>query len=385
MITVLAKLFVKETEPEKMRKSYGTLCSIVGILLNILLFVGKYFAGVISGSVAITADAFNNLSDAGSSFITMIGFVFAGKKPDPDHPFGHGRFEYVSGFIVSMAILFMGYELLKSSIDKILHPQAVDTSSISIIILLISIGVKIYMAFYNFRIGKQIDSTAMKATAIDSLSDTVATTVVLIAMIVMRYSQIHIDGVCGVVVALFIIYAGFGAAKDTMDPLLGQAPDREFVEKIESIVMSYDEVCGIHDLMVHDYGPGRCIISLHAEVPGNLDIFYIHDVIDCIEVRLREEMLCEAVIHMDPIETDNEEIKKIRKQVEKLVCQISEEMTIHDFRMVSGPSHTNLIFDAVLPYNLKMTEKEVKDKIEELIEGMDGNYFAVVKIDQSYI
>lgn len=385
MITVLAKLFVKETEPEKMRKSYGTLCSIVGILLNILLFVGKYFAGVISGSVAITADAFNNLSDAGSSFITMIGFVFAGKKPDPDHPFGHGRFEYVSGFIVSMAILFMGYELLKSSIDKILHPQAVDTSSISIIILLISIGVKIYMAFYNFRIGKQIDSTAMKATAIDSLSDTVATTVVLIAMIVMRYSQIHIDGVCGVVVALFIIYAGFCAAKDTMDPLLGQAPDREFVEKIESIVMSYDEVCGIHDLMVHDYGPGRCIISLHAEVPGNLDIFYIHDVIDCIEVRLREEMLCEAVIHMDPIETDNEEIKKIRKQVEKLVCQISEEMTIHDFRMVSGPSHTNLIFDAVLPYNLKMTEKEVKDKIEELIEGMDGNYFAVVKIDQSYI
>lgn len=385
MITVLAKLFVKETEPEKMRKSYGTLCSIVGILLNILLFVGKYFAGVISGSVAITADAFNNLSDAGSSFITMIGFVFAGKKPDPDHPFGHGRFEYVSGFIVSMAILFMGYELLKSSIDKILHPQAVDTSSISIIILLISIGVKMYMAFYNFRIGKQIDSTAMKATAIDSLSDTVATTVVLIAMIVMRYSQIHIDGVCGVVVALFIIYAGFCAAKDTMDPLLGQAPDREFVEKIESIVMSYDEVCGIHDLMVHDYGPGRCIISLHAEVPGNLDIFYIHDVIDCIEVRLREEMLCEAVIHMDPIETDNEEIKKIRKQVEKLVCQISEEMTIHDFRMVSGPSHTNLIFDAVLPYNLKMTEKEVKDKIEELIEGMDGNYFAVVKIDQSYI
>lgn len=385
MITVLAKLFVKEKESEKMRKSYGTLCSIVGILLNILLFVGKYFAGVISGSVAITADAFNNLSDAGSSFITMIGFVFAGKKPDPDHPFGHGRFEYVSGFIVSMAILFMGYELLKSSIDKILHPQAVDTSSISIIILLISIGVKIYMAFYNFRIGKQIDSTAMKATAIDSLSDTVATTVVLIAMIVMRYSQIHIDGVCGVVVALFIIYAGFGAAKDTMDPLLGQAPDREFVEKIESIVMSYDEVCGIHDLMVHDYGPGRCIISLHAEVPGNLDIFYIHDVIDCIEVRLREEMLCEAVIHMDPIETDNEEIKKIRKQVEKLVCQISEEMTIHDFRMVSGPSHTNLIFDAVLPYNLKMTEKEVKDKIEELIEGMDGNYFAIVKIDQSYI
>ena len=385
MITILSNIFMKGKEGVARRKAYGTLCSIVGILFNICLFAGKYFAGVISGSVAITADAFNNLSDAGSSFITLVGFLFAGKKPDPDHPFGHGRFEYISGFVVSIAILLMGFELLKTSIVKIIHPEPVDTSLVAMGILIASIFVKMYMAFYNYSIGRKIDSAAMRATGADSLSDTVATTVVLIAMLVMRFTGANIDGICGVFVAFFILYAGFSAAKDTLDPLLGLAPEKEVVEQIEKIVLAHDEVKGIHDLVVHDYGPGRLMISLHAEVPGNHDIFEIHDTIDHIERELNEKLCCESVIHMDPIETDNEEVAKMKSIVAERVKEIDEQMTIHDFRMVSGPTHTNLIFDAVMPFGLKMSREEVKKKIEDIVENMDGDYFAVVQIDQGYV
>lgn len=385
MITILSNIFMKGKEGAARRKAYGTLCSIVGILFNICLFAGKYFAGVISGSVAITADAFNNLSDAGSSFITLVGFLFAGKKPDPDHPFGHGRFEYISGFVVSIAILLMGFELLKTSIVKIIHPEPVDTSLVAMGILIASIFVKMYMAFYNYSIGRKIDSAAMRATGADSLSDTVATTVVLIAMLVMRFTGANIDGICGVFVAFFILYAGFSAAKDTLDPLLGLAPEKEVVEQIEKIVLANDEVKGIHDLVVHDYGPGRLMISLHAEVPGNHDIFEIHDTIDHIERELNEKLCCESVIHMDPIETDNEEVAKMKSIVAERVKEIDEQMTIHDFRMVSGPTHTNLIFDAVMPFGLKMSREEVKKKIEDIVENMDGDYSAVVQIDQGYV
>ncbi|MDE6759748.1 MAG: cation diffusion facilitator family transporter [Lachnospiraceae bacterium] len=385
MIMILSNIFIKNKEESVMRKSYGTLCSIVGILLNIFLFAGKYFAGMVSGSVAITADAFNNLSDAGSSFITLVGFLFAGRKPDPDHPFGHGRFEYVSGFIVSMAILLMGLELFKSSFLKIIHPEPVDTSILAMGILAVSIAVKLYMAFYNHRVGRKIDSAAMKATSIDSLSDSVATSVVLAAMLVMRFTGINIDGICGVLVALFILYAGFSAAKETLDPLLGLAPDKEYVEKIEQIVMEHDMIQGIHDLVVHDYGPGRQMISLHAEVPGDQDIYEIHDLIDRIERELNEKLFCEAVIHMDPIETDNEEVARMRDLIAKEVKRIDNRMTIHDFRMVTGNTHTNLIFDALVPYELKMSGEEVKGKIEEIVRNLEGDYFAVVHIDQGYV
>lgn len=385
MITILSNIFIKNKEGSVMRKSYGTLCSIVGILLNILLFAGKYFAGMVSGSVAITADAFNNLSDAGSSFITLVGFLFAGKKPDPDHPFGHGRFEYVSGFVVSMAILLMGLELFKSSIMKIIHPEQVDTSMLAMGILVVSIAVKLYMAFYNHRVGKKIESAAMNATAIDSLSDSIATSVVLAAMLVMRFTGINIDGICGVLVAVFILYAGFSAAKETLDPLLGLAPDKEYVEQIKKIVMEHDMVQGIHDLVVHDYGPGRQMISLHAEVPGDQNIYEIHDLIDRIERELNEKLLCEAVIHMDPIETDNMEVARMRNLIAEKVKQIDSRMTIHDFRMVTGNTHTNLIFDAVVPYELKLSVEEVKREIEELVLNLEGDYFAVVHIDQSYV
>lgn len=385
MITILSRIFIRNPEDEKGRKTYGTLCSIVGILLNIFLFAGKYFAGVISGSVAITADAFNNLSDAGSSFITLVGFLFAGKEPDLDHPFGHGRFEYISGFVVSMAILLMGFELMKSSVLKIIHPEPVDTSMVAMMILIVSILVKVYMATYNHSVGKKIHSAAMSATAKDSLSDSLATSFVLIAMLVMKHTGVNIDGICGVLVSLFIFYAGITAAKETLDPLLGLPPEQEFVDHIDEIVMAHEMIVGIHDVVVHDYGPGRRMISLHAEVPGDRNIFEIHDLIDRIEKELNETLHCESVIHMDPIETDNEEIAKMKVIIAEEVKRIDENITIHDFRMVTGETHTNLIFDAVVPFGTKMSAKDVKKSIEALVEDLEGNYFAVVHIDQSYL
>lgn len=385
MITILSKIFVKNPESEEGRKAQGTLCSIVGIVLNVFLFVGKYVAGVLSGSVAITADAFNNLSDAGSSFVTLVGFLFAGKEPDLDHPFGHGRFEYISGFVVSIAILFMGFELMKSSVVKIIRPEPVDTSTVAMVILIVSILVKVYMAIYNRNVGKKIHSAAMSATSKDSLSDSLATTFVLIAMLVMKHAEINIDGICGVLVSLFIFYAGITAAKETLDPLLGLPPDQEFVDRIEEIVMAHDMIVGIHDVVVHDYGPGRRMISLHAEVPGDRNIFEIHDLIDNIEKELNETLKCESVIHMDPIETDNEEIAQMKAIVAEEIKQIDAHITIHDFRMVTGDTHTNLIFDAVVPFGTKLSAKDVKKSIEEMVESMEGNYYAVVHIDQSYL
>lgn len=385
MITLLARIFIKEADKRRERKLYGTICSVVGILLNVFLFAGKFFAGYISGSVAVTADAFNNLSDAGSSFITLVGFAYAEKKPDSDHPFGHGRFEYISGFLVSIAIVFMGFELLKSSISKIIKPEPVDTGIATIVILIVSILVKLYMAFYNKRIGKKIDSAAMQATSMDALSDSVATLVVLIAMLVMRFTGINIDGYCGVLVALFIFYAGYKAAKDTIDPLLGFAPEKEFVEEIENIVLAHEKVVGIHDLVVHDYGPGRRMISLHAEVPGDENMYEIHDLIDLIERELHEKTDCQAVIHMDPIETNNEEIVRMKNEIAALVKSIDERITIHDFRMVSGPTHTNLIFDAVVPFEIKKSVEDVKKEIEQLIMELPGSYFAVIDIDRTYV
>ena len=387
MISLLAKIFIKKdgVNTKQVRKAYGSLCSIVGICLNVLLFGIKYFAGTISGSIAITADAFNNLSDAGSSFITLVGFWYAGKKPDLEHPFGHGRFEYVSGFVVSMAILLMGAELARTSVDKIIHPQAIDTSNLAMTILVISIAVKVYMAFYNKKIGKKIGSAAMEATSMDSLSDTVATTVVLIAMVVMRCTGVNIDGICGVLVAVFILYAGYNAAKETISPLLGKVPETDFVDQIEQIVMSHEGILGTHDLIVHDYGPGRVMISLHAEVPGNGTIYELHDKIDLIERELKEKLGCEAVIHMDPIEVDNELVTMVRKQVAERLKNVEETLTIHDFRMVTGPTHTNLIFDIVVPYNIKFADEEIAEKVQEQIQRLDASYIAVINIDKFYV
>lgn len=388
MIELLAKLWIKEDskKPAEIRQAYGMLCGTVGIILNVLLFLGKFLAGTISNSIAITADAFNNLSDAGSSFITLLGFKLAGAKPDPGHPFGHGRIEYMSGLGVAAAILIMAFELIKDSIDKILHPQETEFSVMIILILVVAIIVKLYMSYYNTRIGKKIDSAAMKATALDSFSDTAATTVVLVATLVSHFTGLKIDGYCGVAVGLFIFYAGINAARDTINPLLGQAPEEEFVKEIEDIVMSHEKVCGIHDLIVHDYGPGRQMISLHAEVPAEGNILEIHDEIDLIEMELKKRLGCEATIHMDPVVTTDEHVKELKEKSIAIVKEIDEGISLHDFRMVEGPSHTNLIFDIVVPYKLKIEDKELLDLIQRKIQEQLGKkYFSVVQIDHFYV
>lgn len=388
MISLLAKWLIpnhQNTTDAAVRRAYGQLCGVVGIVLNVLLFAGKFVAGTISGSIAITADAFNNLSDAGSSVVTLLGFRLAGKKPDPEHPFGHGRFEYLSGLVVSALILLMGVELAKSSLDKIAHPEPVEFSVVAIVILLASIAVKFYMSLYNRRVGKKINSSAMVATAIDSLSDTISTAAVLVAMVVGKFSGLMIDGWVGMVVALFILYSAIRSAIETLDPLLGQPPEPEFVHSIEELVLSHDEICGIHDLVVHDYGPGRVMISLHAEVPASGDILELHDVIDSIEVELQEQLDCEAVIHMDPIVTDDALTTELRMKMAALVREVDEQATIHDFRMVVGPTHTNLIFDAVVPYGGEKTASQIEAEIKQKVRQMEGTYFAVVRVEHSYV
>ena len=386
MISLLARIFLKsdgKTEAQ-LRKDYGILCGAAGIGFNVLLFLGKFFAGTISGSIAITADAFNNLSDAGSSFVTMLGFQLAGQKPDSDHPFGHGRIEYLSGLAVAMLIILMGFELAKSSLDKILHPAPVDSSWLVIAILCVSICVKLYMSFYNRSLGKKLNAPAMLATAADSLSDSVATTAVLIATLVGRFSGLMIDGWCGILVAAFILWSGFNAAKDTVNPLLGTPPTHEFVNQIKELVMAHPGIIGIHDLIVHDYGTGRVMISLHAEVSASENVLELHDEIDNVESELREKLGCEAVIHMDPVVTDDGITEETRERVAALVHCIDDAINIHDFRMVAGPSHTNVIFDAVVPYGFRLTDSEVEEKIKTAVRTLDGNYFAVVKVERSY-
>ena len=387
MVTLLAKIFIKDTEEKDvMRQSYGILCGAVGILLNIILFIGKFIAGTISHSISITADAINNLSDAGSSVVTLIGFKLAGQKPDTEHPFGHGRMEYISGLAVAAVILLMAYELISDSIRKIIHPESTEFSILIVVILLVSILVKLYMAAYNRSIGKKIDSAAMKATAADSLSDTAATTVVLIATLVSHFTGLKIDGYCGVLVGLVILYAGYSAAKDTLDPLLGKKADHEYVEKIEKIVLAHEQVCGIHDLIVHDYGPGRQMISLHAEVAAEADMLETHDVIDLIENELRVKLGCDATIHMDPIVTSDVHVQELKTAVISIITKIDEALTLHDFRMVTGPTHTNLIFDVLVPYKFKLNDEELTAEIQHRVtKELGDNYFIVIKIDRPFV
>lgn len=387
MITLFSRLFIKNRNDVKspsVRKAYGVLCGAVGIFLNICLFAGKFFAGLMSNSIAITADALNNLSDAGSSLITLIGFQMAGQKPDIHHPFGHGRIEYLSGLLVSIAIIFMGFELVKSSITKILHPEAINSDPLVIGILIASICVKIYMAFYNTAVSKKIDSAAMKATATDSISDSLATFVVLISTLVCRFTAVNIDGYCGIAVGLFILYAGYSAAKDTISPLLGQPPKKEFIEQVETLVNSYEGVLGIHDLIVHDYGPGRVMVSLHAEVDSTGNILDIHDMIDNIEKELAKKCHCEAVIHMDPILVNDPLTDSLHNQVEEMLHHLDETVRLHDFRVVTGPTHTNIVFDVLLPFDFKMTDEEVVSYLSREIHKINDSYYAVIQVDKAY-
>ena len=383
MITLLERIFIKQGKDE--RRAYGILCGTLGIALNLLLFAGKYLAGFLSGSIAVMADAFNNLSDAGSSVITLLGFQFAGQAADEEHPFGHGRIEYLSGLAVSIAIIVMGVELGRSSIEKIIHPEAVDTGVLSMAILLASVAVKLYMSFYNRRIGAKIDSAAMKATATDSLSDALATSMVLISMLIMKFTGVNVDGWCGVLVAVFILKAGYEAAKETLNPLLGQAPEPEFIEEIQNIVLSRPEIIGIHDLVVHDYGPGHRMVSLHGEVDGSQDIFELHDAIDGVEMELQERLGCQAVIHMDPVNLKDPEMKEKKAMVEQIVKALDSWLTIHDFRLVHGGGVTKLLFDVVMPFGMKMGEEELKKQVEDQVCETMPCCCAIIQIDHSYV
>ena len=389
MISILSRIFIKNSKDTKnpvVRQAYGMLCGALGIALNIFLFMVKFLAGQLSGSIAITADAFNNLSDAGSSVITLFGFKMAGQKPDSDHPFGHGRIEYISGLLVSIIILIMAFELFKSSVDKILHPQAVEASTLVLVILILSICVKVYMYLYNRSVSRKIDSAAMMATAKDSISDSIATVVVLLTTLLANLTEIQADGWCGLLVAAFVFYAGFSAAKDTISPLLGQPPEPEFVKRIEEIIMEYKDqgVIGIHDLVVHNYGPGRVMLSVHVEVPSTGDILVLHDMIDLIEHRLGKELGCSAVIHMDPICLDDEKTNEMKQKVAGIVSGMEGNVSFHDFRIVQGPTHTNLIFDVVVPFDYKMTDSEVMKYLQDKISELDENYFAVIEVDKAY-
>lgn len=388
MVTFLAKIFIKnpsDYHSGEVRQAYGMLCGTVGILLNILLFAGKWLAGTLSGSIAIIADAFNNLSDAGSSVITLLGFKLSGQKPDPEHPFGHGRMEYISGLFVAVAILIMGFELVKTSVGKVLHPETIESSPLILGILIASILVKFYMNYYNRKIGKKIDSTAMIATANDSLSDTISTFLVLGATLISQFTGLQLDGWFGIAVGLFIVYTGITTMKDTIDPLLGQPPSPDFVREIENLVKAHPIVCGIHDLLVHDYGPGRLIISLHAEVPAQGNLLEIHDEIDNIEKELQNKLSCMATIHMDPIVTNDSHINALRERVTKLVHETEPDLHIHDFRVVEGTTHTNIIFDIVIPYQSEKSDQEIVSLIKTAIRSWDsGNYFAVIQVDHDY-
>ena len=387
MITFLSRLLIRNPQDVKnpaVRQAYGTLCGAAGIVFNLLLFLGKAAAGLLSRSISITADAFNDLSDAGSSIITLIGFRMSGQEPDPDHPFGHGRIEYLAGLIVSGIIVRMAAELIKSSVSKILHPEELTFSPVIVVILAASILVKFYMYLYNRRIAAAIDSAAMKATATDSLSDSVATFAVLAATLTDHFTGLHIDGWCGVLVGLFICRAGISAARDTINPLLGQPPEPEFVDQIRRIVLSHPDVLGMHDLIVHNYGPGRVMISLHAEVSARGDILRLHDTIDNIERELQTQLRCSAVIHMDPIENDDEETKKQKKAVLDILSEIDPKLTMHDFRIVQGPTHTNLIFDVLVPYGFSIGDARLKAEIESQIRKKNPEYYAVINIDKDY-
>lgn len=388
MLEQFINVFIKDAQnvnDPKIRQKYGILSGSVGIICNLFLFLTKLFAGIASGAISIIADAFNNLSDAGSSIITLVGFRMAGKPADRDHPFGHGRIEYLSGLGISVIILLVGAELLKNSIKKVFYPDEISGSLLTIAILVISVLIKFWMAWFNKALGQKIHSSAMKATAADSLNDCIATAVVIFGILIYKITGYNIDGIAGIAVACFILKAGYDAAKDTLQPLLGQKPDPELVEGIENLVLSYKEVTGVHDLIIHDYGPGRMIVSLHAEVSNHMDINQAHDVIDTIEKELQRKYGCEVTIHMDPIATDDKKSLYACEQMREKIREIDPRISIHDFRITSGKTGANLIFDVLIPDGLEITEEEMKALVNQKAKEIDPLYYAVIHVEKGYV
>lgn len=387
MTNFLIKHFIPNASDVKspaVRQRYGVVSGVVGILCNALLCTAKIAAGLLTGAVSIVADGINNLSDGGSCVVSLLGFKMAGKPADAKHPFGHGRIEYVAGLIVSFIIVLMGVELAKTSLDKIFHPEEISFSWITPAVLGISILVKLWMCFFNRKMGDKIDSAVLRATAMDSLSDVAATSAVLAGFVIGYWARVNLDGYLGVLVALFILYTGVSTAKGTLDLLLGEAPDPEFVKQIQQEVLSYPEIIGVHDLIVHNYGPGHSVVSLHAEVPCDVDILKIHDTIDNAERDLKKKFDCEVVIHMDPIITDDKETNEIHQKLSSIVRLLDSRVTIHDFRMVKGPTHTNLIFDIVVPHQFRLTDDQVVESLRQAVKALDARYEIVVNVDKAY-
>ncbi len=388
MSKLLVRLFIKnyqDTKNPTVREKYGYLGSIVGILINILLAASKYIIGVMTNSIAISADAINNLSDSVSNVITLVSFKMANMKPDKEHPFGHGRIEYVAALVVGFLVELMGYELIKSSIEKIKNPEAVVFSVPAVIVLLISIGGKIWLALFNRYLGKKIDSPAMSAVVADSISDTTATAITLISLIVSLFTDFPLDGYMGIIVSLFILYSGFGILKESIGILLGKPPEKELVDELVDFIMSHEEILGIHDLVIHSYGATRTFASIHTEISSDGDLLRAHDTIDSIERLVKSKFGIELVIHMDPIVTNDETTEKYYQLVHKTVKDFDDSLSIHDFRVVEGPVHTNFIFDIVIPHSYALTEKELISEINDRIHKINENYFLVITIDNCYI
>ena len=371
----------QNTEDPAVREAYGRLAGIVGVVCNVLLFVGKFLLGTLTGSVAITADAVNNLSDASSSIVTLIGFRLAARPADDGHPFGHHRIEYLAGLAVAAMILLIGVELVKTSVGKIIHPANVECTAATILVLLASILVKLWLAHFNRTLGKKIGSPALMATAADSRNDVITTAAVLLCAALSVATGLRLDGYVGLLVALFILWSGVSIAKDTIDPLLGAAPDESLVQAIASEIRGYDGILGLHDLMVHDYGPGRRFASAHAEVDYRMDILDAHELLDDIERDVRAKLRVDLVLHCDPIVTDDAERNALRGRVLEYLTEQDERLTIHDFRVVRGSGHTNVIFDLVVPFDLEAKARELKRGLEQALSADGKRYHAIITID----
>lgn len=387
MTDLLIKIFIKDNKnvsSPQVRAKYGMLSGFAGIAVNIILCIVKFIIGSLTASIAITGDAFNNLSDAASSVVSLFGFKLASKPADKEHPYGHGRLEYLCGMAVGVLILFMGFELVKSSITKIISPEKTAFSWIAVIVLAVSILGKVWLAVFNKKIGKTISSETIAAVATDSINDIIATTASIVALVLSNYSAIPFDGIFGVIVSGFVLWAGFGVFKSTVSPLLGQPPTEETVKAIEEKILSYDGILGVHDLIIHDYGPGRCFVSAHAEVSSVADIMESHDLIDVIEQDIAAEMGYSITIHMDPLVVNDETINTAKAMINQIVTDIDSTLSIHDFRVVSGPHHTNLIFDLVIPFSVKTDSTVIIGQINSALEKQEKNYYAVITVDRSY-
>lgn len=388
MGTFLFKRFIKDWEDVKnpeVRDSYGKLAGIVGIVSNALLCLMKITVGLISGSIAIVADGINNLADGGSAVITLLGFKLASMPEDEDHPYGHARYEYLSGLVVSFIIILVGFELCKSSVDKILHPSPLDFSWTVVLVLVIAIAIKIWQAMFNISAGKRIDSLALMATGADSRNDVISTTVVLASLLIGHFCNVQIDGYMGVLVALFIIWSGIGLVRETVSPLLGEAPDSELVHQIQEIALSYDGVIGIHDLAVHNYGPGKIFASIHIEVDAGVDVLISHDLVDNIEHRLRDELSINITAHMDPIALNDPNREPVARIIAQTMGKLPGILSFHDLRLVPGPTHTNVIFDVVISTDCDLTEQEITRVFNEAITNYNSSFFAVVDVDRNYV